>query len=164
VRLALLAAEDRRLYHALYSSAEVMRAIGPPLATPDIDAQMGRVLRHNRCAVPGHRAWAISSGDGDERFGLAALLRGGNRAELGILLLPTAWRRGIATSAFDVLLPYAFGALGLQQIDASRSDDGHAAVIDRLLTPFGFRPAAGLRPGEKGWSLSLSTWSGRPRA
>ena len=163
IALRLIDAGDRALYHALYASPEVMRTIGPPRAGADIDAQFGRVLKHNRLATPGHRAWAISAAGSHEPFGLTALLRDGNRAEFGIMLLPHAWRRGIASAAVRALLPLAFHGLRLERLDASRADDAQGAVMHRLLSPFGFRRTAGLRPQEIGWSLEACRWPGAAR-
>lgn len=157
IDLRLLGAGDRDLYHSLYSSSEVMRAIGPALATAEIDAQFERVLKHNQLGTPGHRAWAISERGGRERLGLASLLRDGGRAEFGVMLLPSAWRGGFLSATIAAFLPDAFGALGLDRIDVSRPDK-RVAAMDRLLLPFGFQRTVGLRPGEVGWTLPADRW------
>ena len=163
IRLRLLDESDRGLYHALHASPEVMRTVGPPLAADEIEARLGRVLRHNRAASPGHRAWAIECmQDVPPRVGLVALLRDGERAELGIMLLPAAWRRGIAAAAIATVLLHAFDRMGRRQVDASRPHDEHAVIIDRLLARFGFKPAPGLRPGEAGWCLPRCRFRGGP--
>jgi RimJ/RimL family protein N-acetyltransferase len=154
VQLRLLDERDRELYHALHASLDVMRAIGPTLTPGEIDARFGRVVRHNGSRRPGHRAWAIAAGRPPCALGLITLLRNGMRAELGVMLLPHAWHRGVATRGIRSVLPLAFGELGLDHVDASRPDDAHARRIDRLLLPLGFRPAAGLRTGEAGWTLA----------
>ena len=164
LRLVPMAERHRGLYHALYGCPEVMRAIGGPLDAAAIDAQFDRVLRHNAVPSPGHRAWAIEGSEGAaSEFGLVALLRDGSRAELGVMLRPTAMRRRIATRAIAIVLPHAFGILGLKHVDASRRTDAHVRVIDKLLLPLGFIRTAGLRPGETGWSLSLECWGSRGR-
>ncbi|WP_133477824.1 GNAT family N-acetyltransferase [Cognatilysobacter segetis] len=159
--LRLLDEGDRALYHALHSSREVMRAIGPPLDADAIDARFGRVLRHNRSQRPGHRAWAVIPRDAAKPVGLTALLRDGVRAEFGIMLLPAAQRRGIAGATIAALLPHAFGDMRLMHVDASRPDGRFVHVIDAMFAPFGFRRVPGLRPGEVGWTLSRdnATWT-----
>jgi RimJ/RimL family protein N-acetyltransferase len=163
LRLRLLAPSesDRALYHALHASPEVMRAIGPPLEADEIDGRFGRVVRHNGARHPGHRAWAIDAATGRERLGLTVLLRDGGRAEFGIMLLPAAWRRGIAHAAIARLLPHAFDAMGLEHIDVSRPDDDFVAVLDGMFRPFHFQRRAGLRPGHAGWTLSRHAWARR---
>jgi ribosomal-protein-alanine N-acetyltransferase len=161
IRLRLLAPTDRALYRELYCSEDVMRAIASPLTIEHVDDRFRRALAHNGSVRPGHRAWAIDTGPGTAALGLAALLRNRTRAELGIMLLPPAWRQRVATRAFDLLLPHAFGRMRLERIDASRADDGQARVIDRLLAPFGFERASGLRPGEIGWCLTRVGWTTR---
>jgi RimJ/RimL family protein N-acetyltransferase len=158
VHLRLLDDRDRDLYHALHRSAEVMHAIGPPLAADEIEARLGRVLRHNRAANPGHRAWVIDAGEPRRPRGLITLLRDGARAELGVILSPDAWGARIATRAIQRVLPIAFGEMRLRCVDASRPGDGHAEVIERLLIPLGFRHVAGLRPGEVGWALDRAEY------
>ena len=153
LRLRLLDESDRALYHALHSSPEVMRAIGPTLAADEIDARFGRVVRHNRSARPGHRAWVIEA-EPAAAAGLITLLRNGAQAELGVMLLPARWARGVATAAIACLLPHAFSVLGLLRIEAARPDDAHARVIDRLLLPLGFHRTTGAHPGEARWGLS----------
>ena len=152
LRLRLLDERDYDLYHALHASPEVMRAIGPVPDTVTIEANFGRVVRHNRSSRPGHRAWAIER-EPAAGLGLITLLRQGVQAELGVMLLPGACHRGVGTQAIRRLLPHAFSAMGLVRVDASRPDDDHARVIDRLLLPLGFRRTVGLRAGEAGWSL-----------
>lgn len=163
VALRLLAADDRVAYRALWTSPDVMRAIGPPLTPAQADAQFERTLRHNARVTPGHRSWMVLPAAGGGPCGLVALLRHGLRAEVGVMLQPTEQRRGVAAAALRLLLPHAFGPLGLEIVDASRADDAHVAVIDRLLRPLGFERCAGLRPGEAGWRLLKSHYVGGRR-
>lgn len=157
LRLRLIDARDAALYRALYTSPEVMRHIAPPLGAQEADAAFERVCRHNARAEPGHRYWAIVDRSSDEGLGLAALHRQGARAELGVMLLPGAWSRGVSREAFSVLLPYAFAAMGLEQVDAERPDDGHALRIDRLLRPFGFERAPPTRRDHARWTVTRTT-------
>ena len=158
LRLRLLDERDRDLYHALHSSPEVMRAIGTVPDAATIEANFGRVVRHNRSRRPGHRAWAIHARSNGEGLGLAVLLRTGTRAEFGIMLLPTAWRRGVATAAIARLLPHAFEAMDIEHIDVSRPDDAFVPVLDGMFAPFRFLRTSGLRDGDAGWTLSRRQW------
>lgn len=162
VTLRLIDVGDRSLYHALHTSADVMRTIGPVPTADEIDRRFGRVVRHNLHERPGHRAWAVAYGN--EACGLVALLRDGRHAEFGIMLLPSAWRRGIGTGALRQVLRTAFGPMGLQSVRLSRRDDGHAIALDRLCRPYGFLRTVGLREGEVGWILDRTRWFDMERA
>ena len=148
IAIRLLTIDDRPLYRALYTCAEVMRGIGEPLAVDVADAQFERVVRHNRACLPGHRAWAIESCADRVPLGVVALLRNGRRAEFGIMLLPHAWRQGYATETLRTLLPHAFGEMDLELLEVRRPDDPHAIVVHRMLAPFSFRR---LVQPETGW-------------
>ena len=158
VELSLLAARHRDLYQSLYGSSEVMRTVARPLTTQEIDEQLGKVVHHNGLVTPGHRAWAISVKWYPEPVGLAALMRTGDRAEFGMMLIPVAWRRGLSRGVIGALLPHAFGAMGLAHIDVSRRNDDYVEVLDRMFAPFRFRRRAGLRPGDVGWTLAADEW------
>lgn len=154
--------DDKRLYRELYTSPEVMARIVAPLSAEAVDAAFERVRHHNRQDEPGHRFWTIAARDTGEALGLAALLREGGRAELGVMLLPAAWQRRVSTEAFTAVLPHAFGAMGLDLVDAQRPDDDHALVIDRLLAPFGFERGPATRPGCARWLLPRDRWTAAP--
>ncbi|WP_133500146.1 GNAT family N-acetyltransferase [Cognatilysobacter terrigena] len=164
-RLRLVVPEDEAHYVALYRDPDVMRAIGPLPDVEHLRAAFGRVRRHNTASKPGHRVWAIRDRQSERPIGITALLRAGGRAELGIMLLPGVWNRGVAKEVFRPLLDHAFGPMGLDVVDAERRDDEHAVVIDRLLHPFGFLNADPTAPGLRRWALSRAAWHsdcGRP--
>lgn len=158
LRLRLMGAGDGALYRELYTSAAVMRHVMPPLSEAAADAAFESVCRHNMESAPGHRYWAIETRDEATPMGLAALRRRLRHAELGVLLLPPAWNRRIASEAFAPLIAHGFDAMGLEYIDAERADDGQALVIDRLLAPFGFECAPARRAGARRWMLTARRW------
>ena len=97
----------------------------------------------------------------DEEFGETEYFitsRDGERAELGIMLRPDAWNRGVAKEVFGPLLEYAFAAMQLAVIDAERRDDAHAGLIDRLLHPFGFSDSPPTAAGLRRWALHSERW------
>ena len=159
LRLRLIDSRDADTYRALYTSPEVMRHVMPPLSVEAADAGFASVCRHNQRAAPGHRHWAIEDVSQGTALGLVALQRDGARAELGVLLLPHAWRRRVASEAFVPVLAYGFRTMGLAWIDAERADDPHARVIDRLLVPFGFERIPARSPGACRWALPVGRWS-----
>jgi hypothetical protein len=153
LRLRLLAPRDAALFVGLYTDAAVMARIMPPLDVAAATRAFEAACRHNGRANPGHRHWAIEARDDGRGLGIAALLREGTRAELGVMLRPEAWNRRVSGEAFAALLPHAFEDPTLALIDAQRPDDDHALRIDRLLAPFGFIRGPATRPGCARWLL-----------
>jgi hypothetical protein len=139
-----------------------MREIGPLPDVPGLREGFARVCRHNRAKSPGHRLWVIEGRHDGGAVGITALRRAASRAELGIMLRPDAWNRGIAREVFGPLLRHAFDAMGLDSVDAERRDDAHGALIDRLLRPFGFVEATPTAPGLRRWVLSRPPPPERP--
>ncbi|AXK73102.1 N-acetyltransferase [Lysobacter sp. TY2-98] len=156
-RLRLVDEGDRDLYRTLYSSQDVMRAIGEPLDRETIDAQLSRVVAHNRSNKPGHRAWVIETLTDGHGVGLAALLREGNSAEFGVMLLPGAWQRGIGTATIRRLLLHAFEEMRVELVHAS-SQSTRAGVIGRLLAPFNLERQDSERLGDSRWLLTRDRW------
>lgn len=141
-----------------------MQTIAPPLAIEQADAQFERVLRHNVLHAPGHRAWAIEVHGDADGIGLTALRRDGNRAEFGIMLRAAAWRHRFANETLSILLPHAHGEMGLELIDVLRPDDSQAAVVERMLAPFGFQRVTHNRADWAWWQLHVSQWATRTHA
>ena len=159
LRLRLLDQRDERLFCHLYTDPDVMRRIVPPLSAEAAVASFDRACRHNRRDQPGHRFWAIEDKAVATGIGIAALLRGGDRAELGVMLRPEQWNRGVSSEAFVPLIDHAFLGMGLALVYAERPDDDHARVIDRLLGRFAFRRAPErAAPGQARWELPRSRW------
>lgn len=159
LRLRLLDHRDAHLFCHLYTDPDVMRRIAPPLSAEAAARAFGRACRHNGKDQPGHRFWAIEDNPTATGIGLAALLRSGDRAELGVMLAPGQWNRGVASEAFVPLIDHAFVGMGLALVYAERPDDDHALVIDRLLGRFAFRRAPQhTAPGQARWELPRSRW------
>ncbi|MGY4514726.1 RimJ/RimL family protein N-acetyltransferase [Lysobacter sp. HA18] len=157
-RLHLTAPSDRQHYIDLYRDPEVMRHIGDVQDEARLQGAFDLVCRHNRARLPGHRCWTISDRLSDAFVGITALRRDGERAELGIMLRPDAWNRGVAKEVFGPLLEYAFAAMQLAVVDAERRDDAHAVLIDRLLHPFGFSDSPPTAAGLRRWALHSERW------
>jgi [ribosomal protein S5]-alanine N-acetyltransferase len=65
------------------------------------------------------------------------------RGSLGHWVAPTQRRRGLATAAVQLLVPWAFRALGLVRIEAAVAVDDSA--LQRVLERNGFRAESVLR-------------------
>jgi len=146
------------LYRALYTCPAVMAEIGPPLALDAADAAFARVCRHNACDTPGHRAWSVSFRGDDAAVGLAVLQRRSRRAELGLMLLPSAWTGRVSNEALAPVIRYGFEVMELQAVDAGCRDGRNTRVSRRLLAPFGFERVPEPRPGFADWTLPRERW------
>ncbi|MGD9582923.1 MAG: GNAT family N-acetyltransferase [Lysobacterales bacterium] len=108
-RLSLrrLAPGDCEFYCGLYADPVVMRLVGPVLGRTRARRAFDRLHDESRDPVPGFRVWVIHAHGDPEPVGLCGLTEkvpGAGRAELGILLIPPAWGRGIAREALAALM------------------------------------------------------------
>ena len=163
LRLRPMETRDEAMFRHLYTDPEVMRRILPPLSVEAAARNFARACNHNAKDTPGHRFWAIDytladSSASDAAIGMAALLRNGDSAELGVMLRNGWWNRGISSEAFVPLIAHGFTGMNLSLIYAQRPDDDHALLIDRLLARFGF-----VRTPDKISDKSLCRWE-LPRA
>ncbi|MFC5570420.1 GNAT family N-acetyltransferase [Lysobacter yangpyeongensis] len=156
---------DLALYRDIYGDAAVMHRIAEPLTVEAAVRGFANVCRHNRAQTPGHRFWRVDEQTTGRRAGLAALRREGARAEIGVMLFPEWWNRGVCGEIFVALLHYGFTDLGLGAIDARSAEDDGLPVIERLLAPFGFiRTRAGAPDGIGHWELPKAVWESRRSA
>jgi RimJ/RimL family protein N-acetyltransferase len=161
LRLRPLVSGDAALFTHLYTDGDVMRRILPPLSVDAAARVFERACRHTANSQPGHRYWTIEEKSTDAAIGIAALLRAGESAELGVMLRREAWQRGISSEAFVPLIDHAFLRMGLELITAQRPEDDHALIIDRLLGRFGFaRVPERAGPGQARWELPRTRWAG----
>ena len=163
LRLRPMEAQDEAMFCHLYTDPEVMRRILPPLSAEVAGQNFQRACGHNARDTPGHRFWAIDDKASASAIGMAALLRYGDSAELGVMLRHGWWNRGISSEAFVPLIGHAFtdsasNGMGLALVYAQRPDDDHALLIDRLLARFGF-----VRTPDKVSDKALCRWE-LPRA
>lgn len=165
--LALLEAGDpahRDLFIHLYTCPDVMARILPPMADDAAEREFERACRANLAASPGHRFWCVRTHVPDAPVGMAALLRHGDEAEIGVMLSRSWWNRGVSSETFVVVIAHGFRVMGLGRITAERLDDDHALIIDRLLGRLGFSrtPERASAPGQCRWELPRYRWSARP--
>lgn len=153
VRLRLLTSADRDLYRALYTSASVMKAIGPPLTQALADTQFDRVIRHNVARVPGHRAWRVELIKDASPLGLITLFRTPPGAELGFMMLPAAQRMRYGSDAIELLLVHAFSEMKLDWVEVNSRLE-----LDRLLAPFAFQRLPCAVCNQLSWRVSRHTW------
>src|SRR5690606_3777030 len=107
VRLRAVGRRDRRFHARLYGDADLMRLIGPSLSAPAARraAHAAALRRGAQCSDI--RDWVILATQQRHRVGLAGWRRQGEALELGVMLLPSWQRRGIAVIALRQLLHLA---------------------------------------------------------
>lgn len=168
LRLRLMEAgndSDRALYCDLYNDDAVMRRIAPPLGLVAALHGFEAACRHNAAVSPGHRFWRVDDTASQVATGMAALRRGGTRAEIGVMLFQPWWNRGLCSEIFIALLRHGFEEAGLDAIDARSAEDDGLPVIERLLAPFGFiRTRSGAADGIGHWELPRAAWQARRTA
>ncbi|MFC5578965.1 GNAT family N-acetyltransferase [Lysobacter niabensis] len=166
LRLRPMEARDEAMFCHLYTDPDVMRRIVAPLSAEAARLGFQRACRQNAKVTPGHRYWAIDDKTADTAIGMAALLRTGDSAELGVMLRNGWWNRGVSSEAFVPLIDHAFSGMDLTLVYAQRPDDDHALIIDRLLGRFGFvrTPDKVEDPTLCRWELPRAQWQGRQLA
>ena len=160
LRLRLLHADERNaaLYVDLYTHADVMRHIGPPLSAEGAAQAFARTCRHNGASQPGHRTWRIEERASGVDVGIAALQRSGDAAEIGVMLREHCWGRGLGREALAAVLDHAFGALTLALVYGERPDDGQARLVDRMFGPLRLTRVPARKPGVARWELAGTDW------
>lgn len=139
VRLRPYRASDREHFVALMTNPEVMRHVDAPLprerADRLFDAHIGVGEPYERL----FRGWAAELPDTGEYAGGASLLRNTEEAalEIGFLLLPPYWGRGLATAMATLVLDHAHRDLDLERVIATVDIDNAASI--RVLEKSGMR-------------------------
>ncbi len=90
--------------------------------------------------------WAVTEPDEDRLIGTVTLVdwdRSHRRAEIGFILHPSRWRRGLASDAVRAALRFAFEAMDLHRVEADVDPENEASL--RLLQRLGFREEGRLR-------------------
>jgi [ribosomal protein S5]-alanine N-acetyltransferase len=91
-------------------------------------------------------SWIITVQESKELLGTVGFWRfdkANHRAEIGYMLLPQYWGKGMATEALAVVIPYAFNTLKLHSIEANVNPENEASK--KLLIRTGFKQEAYFR-------------------
>ena len=112
LRLRVMGEGDEDLYCRLYTDPQVMHHIAQPLAI-DVARRSFQVAREQAFERPMRRPWwVIHEAASTADVGVVGLVREDTVAEMGIVLLPQAQRRGIAREAMSAVAARAM-ATGL---------------------------------------------------
>lgn len=142
----------RALYVDLHTDPAVMHQVSSPLSPQAAEVAFERFCASTRGEHPGHRYWIVVDTASAAAIGLVGFQKLGRGAEIGVMVLPGWWQRGVATEALTCLLEYGRRTLGLNAVSA-QSLEGHAPVMGALFRRLGFRTVPG-PPGRRGWEAS----------
>lgn len=99
--------------------------------------------------------WAVTEPAADRLVGTVTLVgwdRDHRRAEIGFILHPSRWGRGLASDAVRTALRFGFGPMGLHRVEADVDPENAASL--RLLERLGFQCEGTLR---QRW-FTFGTW------
>lgn len=150
---------DADLYCQLYTDAEVMGHIAPPL-TPE-SARRAFDLALAQAAAPSRVGYWTSCLRGSRGgCGLLALIPdqpNTHSAEIGILLLPPIHGKGYGTEALATLGDHAFSMLRLERL-WTRHHRANLAVT-RMMKTLGFEPGQTQRRDQMRWVVGRDDWA-----
>ncbi len=134
---------DAEGLHAAFGDAEAMRFWNYP-PTQNIAETEERIRRSANADEASHAAWAIVS----RSDGFAGMINyhhrepWNHRLELGWILAPAFWRRGLMTEAARAALRHCFDAMDTHRIEAMIEPENVASLA--LVAKLGFVRESGL--------------------
>ena len=142
--LRQLKEEDIHGIFSLRSDEKVMKFIGkPPIKTMAEALDFFNIVTQsleNNAGI----TWAIALKKTPEKIigtvGLWRLIKEHYRAEIGYMLMPRYWKKGIAKEAVSEVISYGFNKIGLHSIEAHINPQNTASAI--LLEKTGFKREA----------------------
>jgi len=139
------------------------RVDGPPLSREEAETQVNWMLENHRHNAPRrvrHLCLAVIH-QRDQRFvgwcGLDHLDPAKANPVLFYLLQPGYWGQGLATEAAAALLSYAFGELGLAQVDGGAASENSASK--RVMEKIGMRYLGLDQEGGHSFTLTREEYS-----
>jgi RimJ/RimL family protein N-acetyltransferase len=154
-RLRPYRAGDEALYIALFTDAEVMRHIEPPLSLERASRCATRALWHLGQPVPGFLHWVLEASDG-RTGGLYCLTRlgktwAGGDGGLGAMLLPEWRRHDAAVRGLRAIGDWALGPLGMARLHAEVASANRAALVTTRRCGFRFSHTRNDAPRTQCW-------------
>jgi len=123
--------EDATELFWLRSSPTVMQYIGRPLAVSIDDVwKLIDIIESARAKNDGI-TWAITTNESPKLIGTIGywkLEKENYRAEIGYLLHPAFYRKGIMHEAFQAVIPYGFNSIKLHSIEANVNPENTASI------------------------------------
>lgn len=136
LRARAIRSVDEELFCRLYSDAETMRHIGTPL-TADAAAARFRCIVRARAGAPYLFTLSTVDGTATGLCGIVQICATRRRAEIGMMLLPSARARGFATEVLPALTAATFVAFPIDRVWVQYAPAHDAA--ERLVVRVGFK-------------------------
>ena len=146
VRLRWLVPSDVGALYAIFSHPEVMRYWSYLPYEREEQAEELLLAIHRMFTDQSLFQWGIARREDDHVIGtctLSSVDANQLRAELGYALGHAHWGQGIMSEALELLLPFAFGEMGLRRLEADVDPKNVASV--RSLERLGFQREGYLR-------------------
>jgi [ribosomal protein S5]-alanine N-acetyltransferase len=140
-----LPADAAELY-VMRNDEQVMRFVERPRPVDEGDALSMILQWDSLISQNSSIAWAIRQKGGSKMIGVIGFWRAQPehfRAELGYMLMPEYWGKGLMKEALHEVLKYGFGYMGLHSIEADINPENIASAA--LLRSCGFRSEAFFR-------------------
>lgn len=139
LKLVRLTEEHTNDMHILRNDVDAMRHLGKPL--PVSIEEIKRLIQTIEEGIRQNESvgWGITL-QGDKQvigtIGFHRIEKQHHRAEIGYMLLPDFWTKGIMSEAFKPVLDYGFNVLNFHSIMANVDPENYRSV--NLLKKFGF--------------------------
>jgi [ribosomal protein S5]-alanine N-acetyltransferase len=139
LRLRLLAPQDAALYVALYTNADVMRHIAPPLSTSDAQTSFAVALKRTHTKPVKQLFFAIERQADQQTIGICGMMQlhvEKKRAEVGNMLLPPAHGMGFGKESLAAITALVFRNWSVDQIWVEYA--GSNASVVSMVSAVGF--------------------------
>lgn len=155
---------DEALYCQLYTEPQVMRHIAAPLSLEAAQRSFRIVCRQIAGPAPSVRIWVVSEHASLGAVGIVALTQVNDLAaavEMGMMLLPSGWGRGLAHEAQVALMDRIFSESSLRMIWTRNAPENASAIGLRIRLGF---LRADSRPVDcplMHWQMTRERWFAR---
>jgi RimJ/RimL family protein N-acetyltransferase len=166
LRVRPLAPDDAALYSDLYTDAQTMRFIGPPLSVERATRLLHQYLQSSPAADQPLLLAIVEkqTGRGLGICSIQQLDERNRRAEVGIMLKSAVHARGFGKEGLAALVREAFAIFPVDEIGVRVAADH--SVVERLLVSVGFARRTGSGTGGEPhathfWSVCRDSWPPR---
>jgi RimJ/RimL family protein N-acetyltransferase len=132
-------AEDFDIYYKLWTNDEVVKFISFPKKTEEeLQKQFENILGYmEKKFTFGYTIFCNDAKKKIGSFGIHAISKISSRVDIGYLLLPEYWNKGIMSELVKMMLDYLFNEINLNKVCATAFMDNTASR--KVLEKFGFQ-------------------------